>query len=145
MLSIHISWYVPLNHFLPCLCNDNENQCYSGENIYAWFIVVLVREGSLKNWLGPGKVLEKSRNFIIRKAWEPCYITTVPDLPWLKKSLLVMSNVSDAAEPHASCVVVYFWVFYPRPVLAFGYCRCLRLSVCVSVRVCSKHLIVLQG
>ena len=21
--------------------------------------------------------------------------------------------------------------FYPRPVLAFGYCRCLRLSVCV--------------
>ena len=23
---------------------------------------------------------------------------------------------------------------YPRPVLAFGYCRCLRLSVCVSVR-----------
>ena len=24
--------------------------------------------------------------------------------------------------------------FYPRPVLAFGYCRCLRLSVCVSVR-----------
>ena len=25
--------------------------------------------------------------------------------------------------------------FYPRPVLAIGYCRCLRLSVCVSVRV----------
>ena len=25
--------------------------------------------------------------------------------------------------------------FYPRPVLAFGYCRCLRLSVCVSVCV----------
>ena len=24
--------------------------------------------------------------------------------------------------------------FYPRPVLAFGYCRCLRLCVCVSVR-----------
>ena len=23
--------------------------------------------------------------------------------------------------------------FYPRPVLAFGYCRCLRLSVCTSV------------
>ena len=23
--------------------------------------------------------------------------------------------------------------FYPRPVLAFGYCRCLRLCVCVSV------------
>ena len=23
--------------------------------------------------------------------------------------------------------------YYPRPVLAFGYCRCLRLCVCVSV------------
>ena len=29
-------------------------------------------------------------------------------------------------------------VFYPRPVLAFGYCRWLRLSVCV----CGKHLLV---
>ena len=26
--------------------------------------------------------------------------------------------------------------FYPRPVLAFGYCRCLRLSVCVCVCLC---------
>ena len=36
--------------------------------------------------------------------------------------------------------------FYPRPVLVFGYCRCLRLSFCVSVRpsvcVCDKHLLV---
>ena len=32
--------------------------------------------------------------------------------------------------------------FYPRPVLAFGYCRCLRLSVCVCVRqprACPRH------
>ena len=29
--------------------------------------------------------------------------------------------------------------FYPRPVLAFGYCRCLRLSVCVSVCVCVRQ------
>ena len=28
--------------------------------------------------------------------------------------------------------------YYPRPVLAFGYCRWLRLSVCV----CGKHLLV---
>ena len=26
--------------------------------------------------------------------------------------------------------------FYPRPVMAFGYCRCLRLSVCVCVCMC---------
>ena len=34
------------------------------------------------------------------------------------------------------------WDFYPRPVLAFGYCRCLRLSVCVSVRPCVNHELV---
>ena len=32
---------------------------------------------------------------------------------------------------------ITFWIvflyFYPRPVLAVGYCRCLRLSVCASV------------
>ena len=26
--------------------------------------------------------------------------------------------------------------FYPRPVLAFGYCRCLRVCVCICVCVC---------
>ena len=32
--------------------------------------------------------------------------------------------------------------FYLRPVLASGYCRCLHLSVCVSVRPCVNHLLV---
>ena len=32
--------------------------------------------------------------------------------------------------------------FYPRPVLAFGYCRCLPLSVCVCVRPCVNHELV---
>ena len=32
--------------------------------------------------------------------------------------------------------------FYPRPVLAFGYCRCLRLCVCLCVCVCVNHLLV---
>ena len=31
---------------------------------------------------------------------------------------------------------------YPRQVLAFRYCRCLRLSVCVSVCVCGNHMLV---
>ena len=30
---------------------------------------------------------------------------------------------------------MFFNVFYPRPVLAFGYCRCLRVCVCVRVSV----------
>ena len=32
--------------------------------------------------------------------------------------------------------------FYPRPVLAFGYCRGLHLSVCPSVRPCVNHQLV---
>ena len=36
----------------------------------------------------------------------------------------------------------YYHFYYPRPVLAFGYCRCLRLSVCVSVRPCVNHELV---
>ena len=42
-----------------------------------------------------------------------------------------------------NCIVIrvamvcsYTLSFYPRPVLAFGYCRCLRLSVCVCPSVC---------
>ena len=43
--------------------------------------------------------------------------------------------------------IYWLWIkrshtFYPRPVLAFGYCRCLRLSVCVCVRqpqACPHH------
>ena len=34
------------------------------------------------------------------------------------------------------------FTFYPRPVLAFGHCRCLRLSVCVCVRPCVNHELV---
>ena len=41
-------------------------------------------------------------------------------------------------------VLNYILVFYPRPVLAFGYCRCLLLFVCVCVSVCVwvNHLLV---
>ena len=37
---------------------------------------------------------------------------------------------------------IFYFSFYLRPVLAFGYCRCLRLSVCLSVCVCGNHLLV---
>ena len=30
---------------------------------------------------------------------------------------------------------VYWFHFYPRPVLAFGYCRCLRVCVCLCLSV----------
>ena len=31
--------------------------------------------------------------------------------------------------------------YYPRPVWAFGYCCCLRLSVCPTVRPCGNRLL----
>ena len=34
--------------------------------------------------------------------------------------------------------VQFFIHFYPRPVLAFGYCHSLRLCVCVCVSVCES-------
>ena len=40
------------------------------------------------------------------------------------------------------CNSSIFISFYLRPVLAFGCCRCLRLSVCPSVRPCGNHLLV---
>ena len=33
------------------------------------------------------------------------------------------------------CCLQYVSHFYPRPVLAFGYCRCLRVCVCVCLSV----------
>ena len=35
---------------------------------------------------------------------------------------------------------ISFGRFYPRPVLAFGYCRCLRLCVCVCLSVCQSRV-----
>ena len=43
---------------------------------------------------------------------------------------------------HITTINFSVLIFYPRPVLAFGYCRCLRLSVCVSVCVCINHVLV---
>ena len=34
------------------------------------------------------------------------------------------------------CICSFCCHFHPRPVLAFGYCHCLRLSMCVSMYVC---------
>ena len=60
----------------------------------------------------------------------------------LISNMLVPSHIYNEM-----CVAVMFdskqiFGFYPRPFLAFGYGRCLRLSVCPSVRVCGNHLLV---
>ena len=65
---------------------------------------------------------------------------------------LSLSRVSSLLKIQYIWFILGIWTFgdayhfYPRPVLAFGYCRCLRLSFCVSVRpsvcLCGKHLLV---
>ena len=52
-----------------------------------------------------------------------------------------LSKLTRCFRKHEKIISI-FNHFYPRPVLAFGYCRCLRLSVCVSVCVCGNHMLV---
>ena len=44
----------------------------------------------------------------------------------------------DVSVSHDAYVIP----FYPRPVLAFGYCRCLRVCVCVCVCLSVNHQLV---
>ena len=62
-----------------------------------------------------------------------------------------LCDIYSDQVPHQLCAILITWYltkkvivssFSRRSVLAFGYCSCLRLSVCVSVRVCGKHLLV---
>ena len=39
-------------------------------------------------------------------------------------------------QSHFCASNIFTHFLYPRPVLAFGYCRCLRLCVCVCLSVC---------
>ena len=50
--------------------------------------------------------------------------------------LVLWSFVVGAAKRVLKSTWIFQNDFYPRPVLAFGYCRCLRLCVCVSVCLC---------
>ena len=57
---------------------------------------------------------------------------TLYNVPFYTYNIRIVKNISSILS---SC-------FYPRPVLAFVHCRCLRLSVCVSVCVCINHVLV---
>ena len=47
-------------------------------------------------------------------------------------NIYVRLNINTLSHKHFIIGVL----FYPRPVLAFGYCRCLRVCVCVCACVC---------
>ena len=53
---------------------------------------------------------------------------------------LEMAQVTEA-HPQIKKVLPRY-IFYLRPVLAFGYCRCLRVCVCVCVCLSVNHQLV---
>ena len=113
---------MPLNHCLPCLCNNNENLLLGREYLCV-LIVVLVREGPWKIRLGPGKVLEKSRNFIIRKAWEPCSLAGC-----IQKIIPACMLLSKPMMTSAMIYFLYLFIVNPSPTwmttLVTDTCMC---------------------
>ena len=63
--------------------------------------------------------------------------------PSAKKKLCCVSDIYGETKNIISRSL-YGYDYYPRPVLAFGYCHRLRLYVCPCVRVCVciNHLLV---
>ena len=77
--------------------------------------------------------LRKQRQKTTQVTWDPRRGQVTCQVTWLKigdrkRNLASMDWAMTTArwgEKHFS--------FYPRPVLAFGYCRCLRVCVCACV------------
>ena len=70
-----------------------------------------------------------------------CYYVGVTDR-WLLEVCLMNCHKQQHSSFYPTtlnCIIKTIFTLrfnYPRPVMAFGYCRCLRLSVCVCVCVC---------
>ena len=58
------------------------------------------------------------------------YITISRYITWMKGNLHTHQPPPPPPPPRVCWSTVCH--FYPRPVLAFGYCRCLRLCVCAG-------------
>ena len=67
--------------------------------------------------------------------WLECNIRSISSLPPLPDTSTIRTRMKRLLlqDKLYGCVP-----FYPRPVLAFGYCCCLRLSVSVSIRPCVR-------
>ena len=75
----------------------------------------------------------------------PLWVNRWLDISWPTCGVCILRTMAilTYAVIYLYCICFFCAIhFYPRPVLAFGYCRCLRLSVCPSVRVCGNHLLV---
>ena len=56
------------------------------------------------------------------------------EIAWGNK--IFSSNLHEGQLKDYQILIIFGLIYYPRPVLAFGYCHRLRLWVCVSVFVC---------
>ena len=69
----------------------------------------------------------------LNPSWPWFYVSVAMCTEWMKLSLFPPKIPGER-------VAFNNWYrrpcFYPRPVLGFGYCRCLRLCLCVRMSVC---------
>ena len=86
------------------------------------------------------KCLTSIGNSIVEIRWSyDCFISTMGFLYWWYNILYVLvqffqCNLNELTWRQDMFCFNNTSAFYPRPVLAFGYCPCLRVCVCVSVR-----------
>ena len=103
-----------------------------------WCMSGLLTRGGGENVRGiPGAWATRNFTYLIRGSWG-CLGTyseiMISFQAWFPEHsgafffLLVVTMTSYTASG-----IVHGYCIYPRPVWAFGYCRCLRLSVCVCL------------
>ena len=94
-----------------------------------WYITEMFH---LHNQLLKGKLFTCSEFIFIAGTIEWTSTNFRSDLFTLIQQLPITPEISAVANTFS------VFHFYPGPGLAFGYCRCLRLFVCVCVSVCQS-------
>ena len=123
-------------------------------NIYKWFVTTGAKQcfhqiwfTATENGLWNGTLCDIWQHNIVcivlksiaLTGWHCFCCQLVPHNPIYGNTTLGILAFVSIINTFCHLYEAYFLVqlnFYPRQVLAFGYCRCLRLSVCPSVRVC---------
>ena len=105
------------------ICNSKHFVDGKSSNILLYVFVSLLRNGTLTLYL---ELDTYAFSGLSRHPWDFWYDT---------------SNMTATRAMHASALMytrnqAFKKFYYPRPVLAFGYCRCLRLWVSVCLSVC---------
>ena len=97
--------------------------------------------------------IPNSKNWKYNNDWRLSFFYGWSKVPHRQNSIFrIGGKINLCSANHRICNIRYVLIkfsgyiaydmqfnFYPRPVMAFGYCRCLRLSVCVYVCVCVRQ------